>query len=102
MDQTKLATFSVKDESSNIAQYDCYGGGPVEVLGGISWDWRADLIVRTHGQVSVLDTQNRLYSGAVGDHFILMNDNALTGQLSPDMNPIEHMWNDLQVRISAC
>ena len=70
---------------------------------------------------SILDTQVRLYAGAVGDQFILMDDNARPHRArvvqdyleretiermdwparSPDINPIEHMWNELQVRISA-
>jgi hypothetical protein len=69
----------------------------------------------------ILDKQVRLYAGAVGDQFILMDDNARPYRArevqdylkresikcmdlparSSDLNQKEHMWNELQVRISA-
>jgi transposase len=67
----------------------------------------------------ILDTKVRLYAGAIGNGFILMDDNArahtangvqnsktgyysfgLTGPI-PDLNPIEYVWNELNVRISV-
>ena len=44
--------------AANIAEHDRYGGGSIMVWGGISWD-------------EILDTQVKLYAGAVGDQFIL-------------------------------
>jgi hypothetical protein len=69
----------------------------------------------------ILNTQVRLYAGATGNWIILMDDNARphTANVvqeylerqgitcsdwparSPDLYPIEHVWNELQVRISA-
>ena len=104
--------------AANIAEHDRYGGGSIMVWGGISWDGRTDLVVLNQGTLTaqryrdeILDTQVRLYAGAVGDQFILMDDNARphTAHIvqrylyiegitrmdwparSPDLNPIEHM-----------
>jgi hypothetical protein len=70
----------------------------------------------------ILDNQLRLYAGASGDQFILIDDNARPHRArlvqdylqresiermdwparSPILNPIEHMRNVLQFKISAC
>jgi hypothetical protein len=69
------------DEAANIAEHDRYGGGSVMVIGG-NWDGRTDLAVLLRGTLTgqryiddILD-QVRLYAGAFGDQFILMDDNA--------------------------
>jgi hypothetical protein len=53
------------------------------VWGGISWDGRTDLVVLYRGTLTgqryiddILDNQVRLYATAVGDQFIIMDDNA--------------------------
>ena len=70
----------------------------------------------------ILDVYVRPYAGAVGENFILMDDNArahtasITNQYleqativrmelparSPDLNPIEHAWDMLQTAVSSC
>lgn len=53
------------------------------VWGGISWDGRTDLIVLDKGTLitqwyveEILDLYVRLYDGAAGNDFMVMDDNA--------------------------
>jgi hypothetical protein len=98
------------------------------VWGCISWDGRTDLVLLNKGTLTgqryiddILDNKVRLYAGAVGDQFILMDDNVSPHRArvvqdyleresiermdwparSSDLNQIEHMWNELQTRTSA-
>ena len=97
-----------------VAEHDRFGGGSVMVWVGISAQGKTDL----H---EILDVYVRPYAGAVGENFILMDDNArahrarITDQYleqativhtewparSPDLNPIEHAWDMLQTAVSS-
>ncbi|GFV01686.1 transposable element Tcb2 transposase [Trichonephila clavipes] len=113
---------------SNIIERDRYGGRGVLVWGGIMLGSRTDLHIFDAGSVNgtrycneILLPHVRLFRGAMGLQFLFMDDNApyyrtvAAEQLlesediermdwparSPDLNPIEYVWDFLGRRLAA-
>ncbi|GFS98838.1 transposable element Tcb2 transposase [Trichonephila clavipes] len=117
-----------RNHPSNIIERDRYGSHGVLVWGGIMLGSRTDLHNFDSGSVNgtrycneILLSHVRLFRGAMGLQFLFMDDNApchrtvAAEQLlesediermdwparSLDLNPIEHVWDFLGLRLAA-
>lgn len=113
---------------SNIRERDRFGGGGIMVWAGIMLNGRTSLHVFEGGSLTgqtyrdrILEPYVRLFRGGFGPNFIFMDDNARPHRAnlvdeyleseditrmdwparSPDLNPIEHVWDALGKAIAA-
>lgn len=112
----------------NIVGTVSYGGGSVMVWGGISLMARTELVVLQGGRLTadryitdILEPHVVPYAPFIGEEMLLMHDNARPHVArivqdylqeveietlawparSPDLNPIEHLWDNMGQQVRA-
>ncbi|GBL80410.1 Transposable element Tcb1 transposase [Araneus ventricosus] len=118
-----------RNRPENITEHHAFRGGNIMVWAGISSGYRTDLHIYRRGSVTavryreeVLDPILKLHAAAVGPSFVLMDDTARPHRAaivdnfleckgiermecpsySPDLNPIENIWNALGRAVCRC